>query len=485
MPLKISSSLRRIALRMASLLVALLAGVFLSGMAQAQSGSVTTPVQRAVAGQTVILERFTPPPVTGAVDLAVVDQRAQIDMVAASKIRVRLQSLTVNGLRSISADSLQPLWQDLIGTEVTLADIYRIADAVDAAYLAAGYFSKTVVPVQEFSTGRIRLQVYEGYVQRVEINSDIPGIEGRLAPYIDRILAMRPIRVKEAERILLLMSDIGGLQIDGTFVRPDTPKGGGLLRLNIGQDRRSGMVGLDNLGSESVGPLELALSYQMNDLFRRFETTDLVGVTVPDDPEEMVFLQFSQDYPIGFDGLSAGYSVSYVRQHPGGSLADDDIDVASVVGTAFLAYPFLRSEEQSLFGRAEVSVRNDDVDVGGTAVSQARTRWAEFSLQYDRAFDTGFLSTDAGLSLGTASDIDMGDVPGNFRFLTAGLDYIRPLGDVADFRIRAVGQYSSQALPGAVRFSVGGDPYGWAFDNGTISGDSGAATAVELAHDFD
>ncbi|MAC78153.1 MAG: polypeptide-transport-associated domain protein shlb-type [Rhodobacteraceae bacterium] len=448
----------------------------------AQSAPV---VDRALAGQTVILQRFTPPPQVGTVGLSVEDQRKRVDMAAAERITIALKSVTVDGARTVPVQDLVPIWQNRIGTTITLADLYRMAEAVDAAYLAAGYFSKTVVPVQDFATGRIRLQVYEGYVQRVEITSDIPGIEDRLKPYIDRILAMHPIRVKEAERVLLLMSDLGGLEIEGTFVRPEDATGGGLLKLDIGQDKRSGMIGLDNLGSEAVGPLELSSSVTLNDMLRRFETTNLVGVVVPDDPKELGLFQFSQDYPVGHDGLTAGFSLTYLSQHPGGSLKDQDIDVTSTIGTGYLAYPILRTLDQSLFGKAELTIRDDDVDVAGSALSRSQTRWATFSLEYDRLLETGSLSAEGGVNLGVADDIDMGDVPGDFRFISASVDYLRALGPVANLRVRAAGQFSPEPLPGAVQFALGGDPYGWAFDNGSLSGDSGAATAVEIGRDIE
>lgn len=70
-----------------------------------------------------------------------------------------------------------------------------------------------------------------------------PRIRQRLAPSINRLTAMRPIPIKEAERILPLMSDLGGLQIEGTLLRPEVPTGGGGLRLSVEFDRSSAGVG--------------------------------------------------------------------------------------------------------------------------------------------------------------------------------------------------------------------------------------------------
>ncbi|WP_158972376.1 ShlB/FhaC/HecB family hemolysin secretion/activation protein [Chachezhania sediminis] len=454
----------------------------LSSPALAQSPA---NIDRAVAGQTVILQRFTPPPQMGSIGLGVQDERRRIDIAAAEKVSFILRSVTVDGVRTMPPGSLPRLWADRIGTRVTLADVYRLADAIDGAYLAAGYFSNTVVPVQDFQTGHVRIQVYESYVQQVEITSDIPGIETRLRPYIDRIMAMNPIRVKEAERLLLLMADLGGLEIEDNFLRPETPTGGSLLKLDVQQEKRSGLIGLDNLGSDAVGPLELSGQMQFNDVFGLFESTNMVVVLTPNDPSQMMLFQFSQDYPVGHNGLAAGYSLIHLAQNPGGPQWSQDINIQSAIGTAYLAFPFVRTIDTSLFGRAELTARNDKVNVAGDALSRSKTRWATFLLHLDHEMETGSLMAEGGMNFSVASDIDMGDVPGNFRFVNASVDYTQSLGRFADLRIRGAGQYSPKPLPGAVQFALGGDPYGWAFDNGTLSGESGVATTVELSRKLD
>lgn len=442
-------------------------------------------VDRILSEQTVILQRYEPPPQVGSVAIGVQDERDKIDLDRAKNIRFRLNSVHIDGARTLPLPALTPIWQGKIGTEITLADLYRMADAVDAAYLAAGYFSKTVVPVQDFSDGQIRLQVFEGYVDRIEINSNIPGIENRLSPYLQRILDMHPIRVTAAERELLLMSDLAGLSIEGTFVRPEGASGGGVLRLEIAQHRSAGMIGLDNLGSDAVGPLQMASMVTLNDVLRRFETTNLTGVITPQHPDRMTLLQMMQSYPISSNGLSAGYSVVYLRQHPDGGAGAPDIDVTSAIGTAFMSYPFLRTLNRSLWGQAELTVRNDDVDVFGSAAARSRIRWATNSLQYSQSFGTSEINLEGALNLGTNSDIDLGAVPDDFLFVTAELDYTQAFSEATTMTLLARGQYSGRPLPGAVQFGIGGETYGRAFDSGTISGDKGAAASARVSHEVD
>lgn len=440
-------------------------------------------VDHILSEQTVILQRYEPPPQVGSVAIGVQDERDKIDLDRAKNIRFRLNSVHIDGARTLPLPALTPIWQGKIGTEITLADLYRMADAVDAAYLAAGYFSKTVVPVQDFSDGQIRLQVFEGYVDRIEINSNIPGIENRLSPYLQRILDMHPIRVTAAERELLLMSDLAGLSIEGTFVRPEGATGGGVLRLEIAQHRSAGMIGLDNLGSDAVGPLQMASMVTLNDVLRRFETTNLTGVITPQHPDRMTLLQMMQSYPISSNGLSAGYSVVYLRQHPDGGAGAPDIDVTSAIGTAFMSYPFLRTLNRSLWGQAELTVRNDDVDVFGSAAARSRIRWATNSLQYSQSFGTSEINLEGALNLGTNSDIDLGAVPDDFLFVTAELDYTQAFSEATTMTLLARGQYSGRPLPGAVQFGIGGETYGRAFDSGTISGDKGAAASARVSHE--
>lgn len=486
-PGKCEASCHRLLSRIGAIAGAMVAlGAFFAGIAGAPALAQTVErIEQTVAGQTTILERFTPPQRPGSVDIKVEDQRQKIPDDQAAQTRFTLKTLTVEGAVTLDAQALSALWQGLIGKNITLADLYRIAENVDAAYRSAGYLAITVVPVQDFPDGNIRLQVYESYVGTVEITSTIPGIAERLAPYIDRITAMRPIRIKDAERILLLMSDLGGLEVEGVLVRPDAPGGGALLRLDIGFERQSASLGLDNLGSDTAGPLELSGNVAVNDLLGLFDTVSLVAVTVPNAPQELIFLQASQDVPIGFHGLSAGYDLSYVTQKPGGDLKADDLQIESVVGTVRLDYPFIRTIDQSLYGRLEVNLRNDRVDMMGLRAAREQTRWAALSLAYDSQNGPTSFSTGAEIGLGLGHETALPDVPDDYSFARVNLDLTRDLGADTAVRFRSAGQYSATPLPAAAQFALGGDPYGWAFDGGSLAGASGAAAALEITHDIE
>ena len=59
------------------------------------------------------------------------------------------------------------------------------------------------------------------------------------------------------------------------------------------------------------------------------------------------------------------------------------------------------------------------------------------------------------------------------------------LTDTVSAQFQFTGQYAFTDLPSAVNFSLGGETYGRAFDNGAIAGQSGYAVAFEMGKKLD
>jgi len=156
---------------------------------QAFAQSEASPLRQILSDQTTIIERFTPPLKPGTIDFTVPELRAKIPPEKGREISFTLRSLTVQGAVTVPISDLAKVWQDKLGKTITVADLYRIAEQIDAAYVSAGYFSLAVVPEQDFRSGQIVIVLYESYFRQVIIKSDVPGIEKRLAPYINRLVA--------------------------------------------------------------------------------------------------------------------------------------------------------------------------------------------------------------------------------------------------------------------------------------------------------
>lgn len=482
-------------LRAAQRIIVAVAIITLSGFTGGPTfaQSAADQIDSVISDQTQIIRRYSAPRKPGTVDLSVSDASKKTPPAAARKIKFTLRSVTVRGAVTVANETLREAWAGDLNKRISLAELYAIAERIDAIYQREGYFSWAVVPEQDFSSGHVVIVLYESYVRRVTINSTIPDIEQRLKPYIDRIVAMRPIRIKEAERVLLLMSDLAGLTIDGLFIRPDTPSAGGDLKLDIGFKRLNATAIFDNLGSDEVGPYQLTGTGTLNDALRLFEATSIAAVTIPASPKELEFILGSQDVPLGYDGLHVGYSIGHVSSEPGGDLKSLDLDIESTFGAVYANYPFLRTIEHSIFGRLELNFKDNTLDASGERVTEEDLRWLAASLNYTGELDKGAITLTGtfGQGLDGLGASDRSDprapregVPDDYRYFRADLDLRKEIAPQTTARLRVEAQYAPTALPSAVQLVLGGDPYGLAFDGSAASGDSGIAGALELGRNI-
>jgi hemolysin activation/secretion protein len=462
-----------------------------AGTAQAQS----RVVESAIVEQSSIIERFSPPPVKGSASLRVSALSDRIPPALAAQRSFVLRTIRIEGATQLPVDALQPQWASLLGREISVAELFQLTARIEQQYRGAGLLALATVPDQDLADGDVRIVVFDqSYIATVETRSDDPALRRRLDPYIGQLVAMQPLRVKRVERILLLMSDIAGMNIEGVLRRPDDPANGGSMTLEIAFDRRVARVALDNRGTEEVGPIQAFATYQENDLLGLFESTTVSAATIPNQPRELLFGQFAQDFPLGRDGLHLGYQIDMADSRPGGELDSLDLAVTSVTGEAYAVYPILRTIDHSAFGRIGLQARNADVDIGGQTATRDRYRWLGLGIDSEHdtgigplTLQTGFLQgLDAFGATGHGAPLaSRGAADPDFRVVTAGADLSVDLSDRVTVVGRARGQYAFGPLPTVVQMDFGGTPFGRAFDSGAISGDSGLAGSLEASVDVD
>lgn len=459
-----------------------------AGAANAQDRGVT----QVLIDQSSVIERFAPPPARGTLDLDASDLRRELPEDEAAARTFTLADVELEGVTLLPSATFERLWADRLGRETSLAEVYAWAGAIEAIYREAGWFALVAVPEQDLADGRIRLVVFDrAYIESVEIVGELPGMERRLAPYIRRLVALRPLPVAELERVLLLIADLAGMDVEAEITKPERPGDGGALRLELALTPLQGQVMLDNRGSDETGPLQLSGVTQAADLLGLFETTTLTLVTALPTPREMVFLQAGQELPLGSDGLRLGYSAGYLEAHPGGDLEGLDVEVSTVVSDVFLSYPLLRSLESSLVARLDFNTSDEAVDVQAETASRDRYRWLELGFAGDR--ETAF--GPASLELSLLQGLDVMNATGaedrparagaanDFRVLTGQGSFASSLSERVTLGVRAVGQLAFDPLPPTVQQSLGGDPFGRAFESGALAGDSGLAGSLELGLD--
>ncbi len=111
---------------------------------------------------------------------------------AVDEVHFKLTGITVAGATTIPAGSFKPLYQDLIGKDITLANILGIADQIEADYRARGYLLvRAYVPPQRVRDGVFTINVVEGYLANVTVQGGDDDVRSQIHGYLRPATAAR------------------------------------------------------------------------------------------------------------------------------------------------------------------------------------------------------------------------------------------------------------------------------------------------------
>ena len=88
----------------------------------------------------------------------------------AEQVRFVLKGLDIEGVTVYPREVIEGLYKDSIGRQVSLKQIYEIAERIQRFYRKNGYFlARVIIPAQSVSAtaGRLRVVVLEGYISKV------------------------------------------------------------------------------------------------------------------------------------------------------------------------------------------------------------------------------------------------------------------------------------------------------------------------------
>ena len=190
----------------------------------------------------------------------------------AESIRLTISRVVVTGATVYSDADLAPLYADLIGGEVSLAAVYDLARRITAKYGAAGYvLSRAIVPPQNFSPrgAVVRIQVVEGYVDRVVWPEKLTRYRDFFTDYAARIVADRPSNIRTLERYLLLANDLPGLKFATSLKPSPTHPNASTLIVEVTEKPIDLLARIDNRGTEARGPWQYLGSATLNNTVAR------------------------------------------------------------------------------------------------------------------------------------------------------------------------------------------------------------------------
>lgn len=416
----------------------------------------------------------------------------------ADKIRHKIRGVKIEGATVYGTDGFKPLYQDLIGHEVALTAVYNLAQRITAKYGADGYvLSRAIVPPQELSPGGavIRLQVVEGYVDKVVWPEWLAPYRDFFSYYAAKITGERPANIRTIERYVLLAGDLPGLHFTTSLKASAKNPNAATLLVEAAYKPIDASARIDNHGPPSRGPLEYFGVATANNLFGAHDafTFTYAGV-VP--AQELYYVAGNYRQVLTAEGLTAFVNASDGFGTPGTApLQLLKYKTKTLYGDTGLSYPFIRSRELNLTLSGLVYASDSTSDTGTVSpFSEDNLRGGRVRVDADNA--DSFRGINQVIFLASQGINGLGSTPAGSALaspLAGHAEYTKfeltasrtqPLIDPLSVYLAGYGQYATTSLLTPEQCGFGGRFFGRAFDPSQILGDSCAMGTVEFRFDL-
>lgn len=413
---------------------------------------------------------------------------------SASGAMFDVRGFSIVGNQAIASSEIQPLYRRYVGGKISEADLAELAEKITGLYRAQGYhLSRAIVPQQDINNGVVVIKVIEGSISDLIVDGDQQGRFG-VKVLLSPVTAEQPSRQRTLERQLLLLNSLPGIRVSDTSLREiGTASGRFALTVYVKTWQVYSFVGIDNLGSSSVGPWQTYATGAFNSYLLAGDALTINASTILTDPRQLGFGRVGYEAPIGVDGVRVGGSALYSDVRPG----DWRREYADVTKTQSFemhvsAVP-LQSQQQTLTLTAGAQFTDvSESDVFGD-VYRDHLRTINLSGDYrlkDEFGGVNYLTVTLRKGIDVLGASKLGDdflsrANGSGQFASVNLWFARyqTLTDAWSLKISGAGQLASNELLTSQQFYLGGASFGRGYGNAEISGDNAMAAALELRFD--
>jgi len=417
---------------------------------------------------------------------------------------VRVTDVAVEGISVFSPQEIEPYTRELIGASVPLPKIEAARQSILQQYRADGFVLVTV-SVNLNATGQLRFIVTEGHIASVKLDGDIGPAATQVLRFLNQLTDQQPVRSRTLERFLLLAQDVPGVTLHAVLEPSLEIPGALTLVAQVSRKPVSGVVTFDNRAFDQTGPVEGLGVLELNSFTEFGEQTQLSYYHTF--PNSQNFGQISSEFFAGGSGLK-------VRIYAGRGLArptGNDVSglqllnyhgTTTVFGGA-LSYPVIRSRQQTLNTVLNLDALESEIDTNPNGFpAQTFDSLRVIRLGADYAMSDLWLGAAHSALNSVAVRISRG-----FHALGASANgeqsmprlneqtgFTKISGEVSRTQTLfapwegasvalmglLTGQWTSDVLPPAEQFYLGGSRFTRGYYAGQIPGDKALAATTEL-----
>lgn len=471
-------------------------GLFVAATAIAQTASEITPPS------------FQPPEQRLSGSLVFSGEPGLVAPEGADRLTVRIAEVDVEGGLPELRNSEDALRERLSGRTVRVSEIFDAASALEQSYIEAGFvLARVVLPAQELRDGgNLRLVVVDGFVESIDTEAVPERVRERIEALTSSLIGRRGLTLSELERRLLLAGDTYGIALGSALAAGATP-GGTVVILQPRYRQITGFAGFDNTQTDALGEWSVNGGVELNGflgygevLYGRVSGYPKLsgdGGFFGSNPRNRTFA-LGAVVPIGREGLS--FSVEYTNSRT--APADPFVPTASEFErlTFGLYYPAVRTRALNVTGRLSLDLQNDTLDI--LSVAGDLPVYEDKSSVVRAAVDAVWLRPsgsviEAGAKLsfgvdafgarslediGTGTPFSRASADSDFRKLEISARLRQQLSESYALTLSGRSQFSfGDALLTSEQFGIATIQELSAFDEGTLTGDSGWVVRGEIS----
>src|SRR5690348_8575316 len=282
-----------------------------------------------------------------------------------------LRGAEFEGLKGLTPQQLASAYKPFVGREVPISTVCEIRDRAATILRDAGYIAAVQVPEQRIESGVVRFQVLAAHLTQVRVRGEATGAESILAAYLNQLTKRPLFNRHEAERYLLLASDLPGYTVRLTLRPAGTAPGDVIGDVTVQRLPSYADFIVQNGGSEALGPWGGLLRGQLFGLTGLGDRTTLSIFSTADFHEQQT-VQFGHDMRLGPQGVSLAGSFTYAWARP--HVPNSAILATTLLGNVELGYPLVRHQSETVRGSIGMDFVNQDVWLNHIPLTRDRLR---------------------------------------------------------------------------------------------------------------
>lgn len=416
---------------------------------------------------------------------------------AAKKIKFQLNGIVLTGNRIYSDAQLRVLFANKVGKTITVAELFAIVQDITNYYRNNGYIiSRAILPPQHVKGGIVKIQIIEGFIDKVDVTGNPRGAKCLVKAYGKKISECRPLSIKRMEHYLLIANEIPGVSTKAVLSPSKTTTGAADLSLVTEARPFMGYVSYDNYGTRYIGPQQMTANLAINSIFASGDSTQATVTKTPRG-SQLTFGDINYSTAFWNDGTRWQLGATRAHTRPGFVLKPVKIDGENLNYYTALQFPTRRSREESLTWLLGFNYLDSHVTTFDIELYTDHIRSLSFGGTYnfvDKYRGSNIIYGDIrkGLPiLGYTSDTNPNTAltsrpGGHADYTKLGFQISRLQGITSNLSLLGLikGQYAFEALLAAEQFTFGGSQLGRGYDVAELIGDRGLAGSLELRYNI-